>query len=447
MDYTGHSITIDNILNIAYVCLSKNRNVCSIGLIDILNCKLLNIIHLNLFMFINHITLSPCRKFLLLASCDYSAILFEISCKKIVKSFYGHSLALRYATFINGDIFTTSADNTIKRWNYNTGECIKTFIGHTAEVNYVTSQEYDKSRIFSSSYDDGFVICWDVETGDIISKIACNCGIKSIHFVNRNTLAVVTYYVKVLLYDIKTSKFLKEIKTNFIDPHNVIVKNDYIIFFSGNYTLKDTKISIFDAISGNRVSTFDFNNNSHFITIVITDNFKNIIATDNDNIIHILSVAHPFPIIMKESNLKITFSNNNYLFHFFHSGFYNYKYLVILYSKGIINIFYPNSISLLYTTNINNCKIIQKNSFQIEIKFNEEILILEEECINNWIECFNAVKYKLLLHESMSATKKEIINQYRFDLFQYYNNLNLFQNDDKKLSRNFLEIIANKIYL
>ena len=66
-------------------------------------------------------------------------------------------------------IASGSGDNTIKIWNVETGEIIKTLTGHTFFVNSVSFSP-DGSRIASGSNDRTIKI-WNVETGEIIKTL------------------------------------------------------------------------------------------------------------------------------------------------------------------------------------------------------------------------------------------------------------------------------------
>jgi WD40 repeat protein/serine/threonine protein kinase len=77
----------------------------------------------------------------------------------------GHNDAVTAVTHLIGQraIVSGSADNTLKRWNTETGECDQTFEGHTNSVTAVCGSG-DGRLVFSTSR-DRTARCWEVATG------------------------------------------------------------------------------------------------------------------------------------------------------------------------------------------------------------------------------------------------------------------------------------------
>ena len=63
-------------------------------------------------------------------------------------------------------LFTGSHDNTAKLWNVETGECVRTFTGHTNWVMSVCLTSDDKRLLTGSNDDTGKL--WSVETGECV---------------------------------------------------------------------------------------------------------------------------------------------------------------------------------------------------------------------------------------------------------------------------------------
>jgi WD40 repeat protein len=59
-----------------------------------------------------------------------------------------------------------SYDETLKLWNVETGECVRTFIGHTRSVWTVCFSKDDKLVISGSG--DKTLKLWNVETGQCV---------------------------------------------------------------------------------------------------------------------------------------------------------------------------------------------------------------------------------------------------------------------------------------
>jgi len=63
-------------------------------------------------------------------------------------------------------ILSAASDGTLKEWNRETGECMRTFNGHSKEVNSAVYSK-DEKRILSAA-SDGMIKEWDRETGDCL---------------------------------------------------------------------------------------------------------------------------------------------------------------------------------------------------------------------------------------------------------------------------------------
>jgi WD40 repeat protein/uncharacterized CHY-type Zn-finger protein len=88
----------------------------------------------------------------------------------------GHSgSVLDVAITPNGEKFvSSSADNTLKVWDLETGRCIRTLKGHFAKVNGVSITP-DGKRVISGS-SDGAVKVWDIESGKCVTNFEGHHG-------------------------------------------------------------------------------------------------------------------------------------------------------------------------------------------------------------------------------------------------------------------------------
>lgn len=58
-----------------------------------------------------------------------------------------------------------SADRTIKIWDWQTGACLKTLIGHTAPIESIAIQPH-QTEVLASSGVDGTVRLWNLAAGE-----------------------------------------------------------------------------------------------------------------------------------------------------------------------------------------------------------------------------------------------------------------------------------------
>ena len=114
---------------------------------------------------------SPDGQFLLSGSFDNTLKLFNINTRKLVRTFEGHSDDVNSVAFSpDGQrVLSGSKDKTIKLWNLSTGQLIHTFKGHSKDVNSVVFSP-DGSFIASGS-DDDTVKLWDVSSGNLICTL------------------------------------------------------------------------------------------------------------------------------------------------------------------------------------------------------------------------------------------------------------------------------------
>ncbi|MGB3642386.1 MAG: hypothetical protein WBA39_33105, partial [Rivularia sp. (in: cyanobacteria)] len=92
-------------------------------------------------------------------------------------TFQGHSSSVN-AVAIAPDgkrVISASVDQTLKRWNLETGEIEHTFQGHSDSVNAVAIAP-DGKRAISAS-DDQTLKLWNLETGKVIATFTGESGI------------------------------------------------------------------------------------------------------------------------------------------------------------------------------------------------------------------------------------------------------------------------------
>lgn len=132
---------------------------------------------------INSIDFSPEGKYVVTGSNDSTAKLWDISTGKEIRSFKGHSpfyttsdktesVCKIYDARFSPDgkyVVTAGSDKTARLWDVRTGKEIQTFSGHSLPVKSVEFSP-DGNYIVTGS-NDGTIKMWDVKTGKEISSM------------------------------------------------------------------------------------------------------------------------------------------------------------------------------------------------------------------------------------------------------------------------------------
>ncbi|KAF9928679.1 hypothetical protein FBU30_002200 [Linnemannia zychae] len=114
--------------------------------------------------------------FLITGSYDNSVKVWNIETGECLRTLTGHALCVRALHFDEAKLITGSMDRTLKIWNYHTGQCIRTLQGHT---DGVVTLDFD-SRILASGSVDASIKIWNFATGqcttlkghtDLVNKV------------------------------------------------------------------------------------------------------------------------------------------------------------------------------------------------------------------------------------------------------------------------------------
>lgn len=415
----------------------------------------------NNIYYTSKIIISKCGNFLLVGLNDGTIYKIDIVSHSVLQTFIGHIKLIRSIVFgDNGAFFSLSDDNSIKKWDIITGQCIKT-------LNFIPFWTicilYDSpDRLFFSTH-DGKIGCLNSENGQEINKISPHAQpIFELYIVNDKWMASgCRWEGTITLWDRKTLTCIKKFTSKYsLLKFNVSSCECFIIAEFTNYP-KSIIIKIWN------ISTSDFNCVSEF-----EDNYLN----------------------YQISTIKIEISLDKKLFYIGRSNGEIQKYTVDIVLKRDKYKLYKLLLSgNIVSENIVSGKIVDykkqdilfKISAKTSARIDKDVIVLTDhlnnesfhifipnECnhnqwscdynqlscnqwscdklsCNQWVECINIISFQLALplderYNYLFAQK--IIDNYRFDVFQtiffFYS-----QSGSGKflLSRNNLYFI--KIYL
>ena len=91
-----------------------------------------------------------------------------------MKTFKDHQNGVTCVDFDDNLLASGSYDTTVKVWDINTGDCLRTLTGHTLGIRCVLFDE-TKSKVISGSL-DGSIKIWDIKTGNCVSNLPFHRG-------------------------------------------------------------------------------------------------------------------------------------------------------------------------------------------------------------------------------------------------------------------------------
>ncbi|WP_017302018.1 adenylate/guanylate cyclase domain-containing protein [Nodosilinea nodulosa] len=115
---------------------------------------------------------SGAERILATGSDDHTIKLWNAQTLDCVKTLYGHDGWVSAIAFSpdGQTLVSGSSDKTVKLWNVRSGECLQTLEGHTQRVKSVAF--HPQGAIIASGSDDHTVKLWDVATGNCVQTLA-----------------------------------------------------------------------------------------------------------------------------------------------------------------------------------------------------------------------------------------------------------------------------------
>ncbi|KAK6850547.1 WD40-repeat-containing domain protein [Apiospora arundinis] len=151
-------------------------------------------------------------------------------------------------------VASASGDKTVKLWNAETGEQVRTLKGHDKRVNSVAFSP--NGKLVASASNDGTVKLWNAETGEQVRTIKGHGGrANSVAFSPDGKLvASASGDQKVKLWDVETGEQVRTIKGHGRRVNSVAFSSDGKLVASAS---DDKTVKLWDAARGKEVQTFE----------------------------------------------------------------------------------------------------------------------------------------------------------------------------------------------
>lgn len=211
--------------------------------------------------------LSPDGKYLLYRNGGTMVAISAAQTGKHIKTFSGHTAEVDFVRFSPGGtyIVSVSADHTMRLWEVATGECIKVFSYKEWLAYNEICFSSDDAYIFFNA--DGCQTIFNIAAGNIIQTFQCNKQAQVACFSPDNKYIIFVYNnvynEKIKIWDIETKKFIKTFSnTREINCIRFCCNGKYIAAVSAYHCMdpfsqnaKKLTINFWDIETGNCIET------------------------------------------------------------------------------------------------------------------------------------------------------------------------------------------------
>ncbi|OGT92582.1 MAG: hypothetical protein A2286_12015 [Gammaproteobacteria bacterium RIFOXYA12_FULL_61_12] len=205
---------------------------------------------------VTSVTFSPDGGRLASGSWDHTLKIWDVESGECLKTFDQHQGTIWSVTFSpgGGRLASSSSDKTVKLWDVESGECLQTFDQHQGRVNSVTFSP-DGGRLASGS-SDKTVKLWDVESGECQKTLDQHSNrVNSVTFSpDGGRLASGSNDKTVKLWDVVSGACLKTFDQHQGPVTSVTFSPDGGRLASGS---SDKTLKLWDLVSGECLQTFD----------------------------------------------------------------------------------------------------------------------------------------------------------------------------------------------
>ncbi|KYC43838.1 hypothetical protein WA1_01395 [Scytonema hofmannii PCC 7110] len=189
------------------------------------------------------------------SSDDTTIKLWDANTGECLRTLWGHDSWVHSVSFSpNGQILASgSRDQTVKLWDWHTGECLHTLEGHINQVKTISFSSCGK--MLASGSDDNTIKLWDVSTGICLQTLLGHGDwVLSVMFTLRgDILASASGDQTIKLWDIATGQCVQTLTGHTYRVRTIAFSPDGKILASGS---DDQTVKLWDMSTGVVLKTF-----------------------------------------------------------------------------------------------------------------------------------------------------------------------------------------------
>lgn len=235
-------------------------------------------------------------------STDHKIKLWDMRTGECIKTLCGHTdwvWAVAFAPLIESQdsknpanlptLISGDGNNTLKLWNASTGQCLKTWFGHTAHIQSIVFSP--DSKLLCSGVSDGTMRLWDAPSGAHLKAVqASDYRILAVAFSSDQQILAAASKT-LTLWNIRTGERLCELQehTNLITSVQFTATGQLI---SGSF---DGTAKLWDVQSGQCLHTFCGHTHSIW-SVALSSDGQVLVTGSSDNTLKLWNLATKQPI-------------------------------------------------------------------------------------------------------------------------------------------------------
>jgi WD40 repeat protein len=196
--------------------------------------------------YVTDVVVSPDQRSAIVSYEGGTVQLWDIQTGELIRSFVGHTKVVRSVAFSPDGryVLTGSYDTTVRLWDTQSGQIIRVFTGHTAEVQSVAFAQ--NGRLIASGGSDHTARLWDVSTGRQTQVFSTTANLGAVALAPDSS-TLLTGGRELQLWDVQTGRELRTFDGHSAAIMSVAFGPDGQTVLSGSI---DTSARLWDVATG-----------------------------------------------------------------------------------------------------------------------------------------------------------------------------------------------------